>query len=50
MRLRAAVIKRAFTLRVPILAGSAIGLTVAGTMFASANPTVWKLSWPETDF
>ena len=50
MRLRAAVIKRTFTLRVPILAGSAIGLTVAGTMFASANPTVWKLSWPETDF
>jgi len=50
MRLRAAVIKRTFTLRVPILAGSAIGLIVAGTMFASANPTVWKLSWPETDF
>ena len=50
MRLRAAVIKRTFTLRVPILAGTAIGVIVAGTMFASANPTVWKLSWPETDF
>ena len=50
MRLRASVIKRTCTLRVPILAGTAIGVIVAGTMFASANPTVWKLSWPETGF
>ncbi|MFT5486791.1 MAG: hypothetical protein ACI9JL_003756 [Paracoccaceae bacterium] len=37
-------------LRALLVSGLALAILIGGTMLASANPTVWKLSWPDTDF
>lgn len=37
-------------LRALLISGLALAILIGGTMLASANPTFWKLSWPETDF
>jgi len=33
-----------------LMSGLALAIVVAGTIYASANPTYWKLEWPDTDF
>ena len=36
--------------RILLICGVALAILFSGTMPASANPVIWKLSWPETDF
>jgi hypothetical protein len=36
--------------RILLVCGMALAMLLGWTMLASANPVIWKLSWPETDF
>ena len=33
-----------------LVSGLALGIVIAGTIYASANPAFWRIAWPDTDF